>query len=65
MKRAMLVAAFVVVAAFGAVGFAQDLSDNPIHQVGTDWLADPVENADADDFDSKFTGYKTKKKENE
>lgn len=48
MKRAMLVAAFVVVAAFGAVGFAQDLSDNPIHQVGTVWLADPVENADAE-----------------
>ncbi|MBP5621682.1 MAG: SUMF1/EgtB/PvdO family nonheme iron enzyme [Thermoguttaceae bacterium] len=48
MKKRMLIATFAVVATFGAIGFAQDLSDNPAYQNGTDWLANPVENPDAE-----------------
>ncbi|MBR4752284.1 MAG: SUMF1/EgtB/PvdO family nonheme iron enzyme [Thermoguttaceae bacterium] len=48
MKKCKLIAVVAVVAAFSAVGFAQDLSDNPAYQNGTDWLANPVENPDAE-----------------
>ena len=48
MKKCMMIAAFVAFAAFSAVGFAQDLTSNPSYSNGTEWLANPVENADAE-----------------
>lgn len=48
MKKCMMIAAFVAFAAFSAVGFAQDLTSNPAYSNGTEWLANPVENADAE-----------------
>ncbi len=48
MKKALLTAAFVLVASLGTLGFSQDLSNNPAYKLGTDWLANPVENPDAE-----------------
>ncbi len=48
MKKAVLTAAIIAIVAVGTLGFAQDLSNNPAYKPGTDWLANPVANADAD-----------------
>ncbi len=48
MKKSLLIAACAVAATFSAVSFAQDLSDNPAYKNATEWLANPVENADAE-----------------
>ena len=48
MKKGMLIAAIAVAVACGTTCFAQDLSSNPAYKVGTDWLADPVANPDAE-----------------
>ena len=48
MKKSLLIATLAVVASFGAVSYAQDLSDNPAFKNATEWLAEPVENADAE-----------------
>ncbi len=48
MKKGMFIAAIAVAMACGTTCFAQDLSNNPAYKNGTDWLANPVANADAE-----------------
>ena len=50
MKKGAFIAAFVFSTAVGLLTFAQDpdFSDNPAYKNGTEWLANPVENPDAE-----------------
>lgn len=49
MNKRILFAALALATACGAVGFAQeDLSGNPAYKNGTEWLANPVANPDAE-----------------
>ena len=48
MIKRITFAAFVGAALLGAAAFAQDLSDNPAYKNASDWLAEPVANADAE-----------------
>ena len=48
MRRGLLIVAFVVLGSVSTVGFTQDFTDNPAFKNGTDWLANPVKNSDAE-----------------